>query len=227
MRTEPPEPRPLARVRQLDPTPYVVLDCEYLPRPSLAEERGFFSVLEARHSRRDFAPIARSDLATLFWYSAKIKGEFATSTGHWQHRTPPSAGGCHPIDLWVVERSRIQWYDPVGHALCEIQLTHPGTADALFREVDAVVPVGDGTVIWLVARPERTTQAYINAESLIWRDAGVLLATLIYSAEALGLSICPVGILGTSAVQRALSGGNGVAAGGCVVGSRRPPLEAS
>jgi hypothetical protein len=169
--------------------------------------------------------VEEADLAALCWYGGKIRGGLATASTGWQHRTPPSAGGCHPIDLWVVEQTRIRWYDPVCHALCELEVNELDAVEALYHEVDTMVPIGGGKVIWLVAIPERTSRVYSNSESLIWRDAGVVLATLVYTAEALGLSICPVGILGGGAVQRALPGGHWVGAGGCVVGSRIVALE--
>ncbi len=63
-------------------------------------------------------------------------------------------------------------------------------------EAQTCLTVSPATVIWLVAVPERTSSIYENAESLVLRDAGVLLCTLVLTARPLGLWPVPLGITG-------------------------------
>ena len=53
----------------------------------------------------------------------------------------------------------------------------------------------------LVAEPGKTAAKYANSESLVWRDAGVLLGYMSVVAEALGLGFCPLGITGQAYVS--------------------------
>lgn len=220
------EPKPKDQSDRSSKLAYELTHCQYLPRPKDIADPGFFSVLKQRRTRRSFGPLDLEQLSTLCWYTGKAWTNSPASTG-WQHRIPPSAGGCHPVDLWAVERSRIRWYDPIGHSLCDVATTDQSVAAALFDAANAVVPIDGGTLLWLVAVPERTAQLYDHPESLVWRDAGIVLATLVYTATALDLSICPIGILGTAAVRRAISGHDLVGAGGCVVGSTPTVTEAA
>ncbi|WP_169732561.1 hypothetical protein [Derxia gummosa] len=46
----------------------------------------------------------------------------------------------------------------------------------------------------LIVEPGKTAAKYVNPESLVWRDAGVVLGYMSIVAEVLGLSFCPLGI---------------------------------
>ena len=53
----------------------------------------------------------------------------------------------------------------------------------------------------LVGDMNRVAALYERPESLLWRDAGVLLQTLALVATAYRLALCPLGILGTAVVR--------------------------
>jgi hypothetical protein len=78
-----------------------------------------------------------------------------------------------------------------------------------------------GTVIWLLAQPARTARKYRHPESLIWRDAGILIGTIALVAEALGVACTPLGPTGEPWLSRAL-GAQGCLAGlgGVLLGRR-------
>jgi hypothetical protein len=83
----------------------------------------------------------------------------------------------------------------VTHALYEVA----GSAEAAecVREVAcALVDCKRASVIAFAAEVGRTSVKYANPESLVWRDAGVLLGYLHLCAEALGLAFTPLGITG-------------------------------
>jgi hypothetical protein len=48
----------------------------------------------------------------------------------------------------------------------------------------------------LVCEPGKTAAKYEHFESLVWRDAGVVLGYMSIVAEALGLNFCPLGLVG-------------------------------
>ena len=70
---------------------------------------------------------------------------------------------------------------------------------ALYAKPTTEFPVLDiqsGIVIRLIAEPGKTCAKYEHADSLIWRDAGVLIGHMALVAEALDCSFCPLGITG-------------------------------
>lgn len=112
------------------------------------------------------------------------------------HRPCPSAGAIHPIHLLVIDPQAGRWlrYDAVSHALDEVitQLEPSG----VLAEMHSVLPATSATLLILAAEPGKTAAKYEAAESLVWRDAGVLLGFLAVAAEALGLNYCPLGVTG-------------------------------
>ena len=88
------------------------------------------------------------------------------------------------------------------------------------REVSAVLEPQDGTVLLFVADFALSAAFYESGESLVWRDAGALLATLALTSEALHLNCCPLGFTGESIVQQILSADRFGGAGGMIVGNQ-------
>jgi nitroreductase len=60
----------------------------------------------------------------------------------------------------------------------------------------SLIPVALGDFIVMLADGSKTDAVYEHSRSLVWRDAGCLLATLQLVAVALGLGMCPLGLLG-------------------------------
>jgi hypothetical protein len=111
----------------------------------------------------------------------------------------------HPIHVLVGECNAPWWrYDPVRHAL--VELPESAANCALARcAADELVAVGRGLLLGLVAEPGKTAAKYINPETLIWRDAGVVLGYMSVVAEVLGLSFCPLGITGNAQLSHLLA----------------------
>jgi nitroreductase len=86
-------------------------------------------------------------------------------------------------------------YDPVDHAIIELL---GSTASAAMGRAAAgcLLNIEHGVLLGLVAEPGKTASKYANHESLVWRDAGVVLGYMSLVAEALGLAFCPLGITG-------------------------------
>jgi len=207
----------------------------YLPEPHIVEAP-FFETLLARRTRRTFGPVDEEHLSALLWFTAKT---LATRSGavpqpyradvhsHWEHRATPSAGGRHPIDVVVMCPSVagvgvLSVYDPISHALGPLEPADALSLTNLSEAMRNVMPPEDGAILWHVAQPQRTFSRYEAGESLVWRDAGCLVATTALVAEALGLACCPLGITGGPELVRALGGAGRLAGvGGCIIGTRR------
>jgi hypothetical protein len=130
----------------------------------------------------------------------------------------------HPIHVLIArEGSPWERYDPIEHSLVELPTSIEGAA-ATRAFVEGVVPVGRGAVLGLVAEPGKTAAKYKNHESLVWRDAGVLLGYMSVVAEALELSFCPLGVIGQSQLTAYLTEPHGLhGAGLAILGAERFP----
>jgi hypothetical protein len=69
------------------------------------------------------------------------------------------------------------------------------------------------------AEPGKTFSKYTEANSLIWRDAGVLLGYFSFVAHALQLSFCPLGITGECWASQLDKQGRLVGVGLAIVGA--------
>ncbi|MGQ7935501.1 hypothetical protein [Paraburkholderia sp. D1E] len=114
------------------------------------------------------------------------------------HRASPSAGGLHPIEIVVQglsDHAGLFHYDPESHRLIELEYGQ-FAQEKLFAEAEACLPCSAATIFWMLAVPQRTEMKYSNADTLILRDAGALIATLVLCATALQLFSAPLGTRG-------------------------------
>jgi SagB-type dehydrogenase family enzyme len=204
---------------------YPVTDREYLAIPESPNESSFWDVLASRRSRRAVGPLGETQLAHLLWYSAKTRAARREQDGFlWQSRPSPSGGGRHPVDLIVVHAERgkaiVRLYDPIAHALCTLSVDQH-RAFSFYGQAKAIITAEDGVLLWFVAQFGRTLERYVDGESLVWRDAGALLATVYLVCEALGLACCAIGPSGDPDIPQIIGGENELrGVGGCIVGSR-------
>jgi SagB-type dehydrogenase family enzyme len=155
-------------------------------------------LLELRQTRRDFKkPIEDVQLGEFLWLACRNRSSRPSPFGSDQEsRVHPSAGAMHPIHI-LVARDIGSWmrYEPIAHSLIEL----PGSTDsaAVAREVtNRIIDLGQGVLLGFVAEPGKTATKYENPETLVWRDAGVILGYMSVVAEALGLAFCPLGTTG-------------------------------
>lgn len=163
----------------------------FLPEPTAAgSASSFLDVLNRRRSRRSFGSPSLEQMSALLWYSARVLHASMPRWPRWQQRPFPSAGGRHPVDIILMRMpgysQDVLLYDPFAHAVSFIVMHERRCVEDLLAKTDAVVPVGDATVIWFVAQFDRTLSRYDNGESLVWRDVGVLIMTLSLVGEHLG-----------------------------------------
>lgn len=180
-------------------------------------------VLRDRQTRRDFSrALVPQALDQLLWLTCRTHSTTPSALGFdLQFRPHPSAGAIQPIHIVLQLGPGGAWerYEPFQHALVEL----PGTerlADAARADASKAVPAREAVLLALVAEPGRTGAKYENAESLVWRDAGVVLGYLSLVSEALGLSFCPLGMTGDAYVASLCEKGQLSGVGLAFLGSR-------
>jgi len=196
------EPRPRACPKERGETLlYPIHTIRPLPVSSAPDTLAFFEVLEQRRSEQAMGPASIDLIGKLLWYGARVRAEYDSQYGHIQSRAAPSAGGLQCADI-IVSRvdgiPGVHLYDPISHALCEVSPHVPERITQYHAEIVEAFPESTGCVITLLADYEKADAKYDNAESLLLRDSGALMATLQLCATALGCAFCFSGNLGTT-----------------------------
>ena len=213
------DPRPRDCTHRYTPIAWPDGDRTRLPKcPKFVAD--FRSVALGRRTRRAFGPITSDALGALLHLTSKVQQQGETGLGFAiQKRPTPSAGAIHPIHLVFADQSSEQWrrYDASSHELRAIVgAPHPrGSFDAMQR----VMPAPGATLMLLAAEPGKTAAKYLAVQSLVIRDAGVLLGTMALSAEALDLTFCPLGETGDVWVRQLVEQRGLVGVGAAFLGS--------
>ena len=179
---------------------------------STLPEVDFATVLENRHSIREFRTPSHADILSLLTHSARSRFVWLTKNGQpVSSRPSPSAGARHPIEIVVVALKvyglipGFYWFDPV---LCRLRVLSTGHDEveevAVRAQAALAVDTPPPAVLCLVAELQRTLSQYSGGMSLILRDSGALVATTCLVATALGLATCPIGTGGESPALSAL-----------------------
>jgi hypothetical protein len=92
-------------------------------------------------------------------------------------------------------------YNPFGHSIDILRITHPEKFREFAELCAKLLPNTHATALVLIADQRRTQALYTNFSSLIWRDAGALLNLLALVATAYRLGFCPLGMLGNHVVN--------------------------
>lgn len=192
-------PRPKAQPSQYTPMSWPEGGQINLQRSGDERAPQLASVLATRRSRRDFAePASPDDLAALFDLCCRTQTTSPSSMGfELDFRPHPSSGAIHSIHTLVQRASGDEWarYDPRSHKLVTLPQS-AAMANAARCAASEVVDATHASLIAFVAEPGKSAAKYAFPESLVWRDAGVLLGYFSICAEALGLLFCPLGITG-------------------------------
>lgn len=190
----------------------------------LAESRSLADVLATRSTERVLGPLDLTQLATVLFRAGRVRG-WREGAGEVQEETRalPSAGACHPIHLEVLTSGIAgigagHWrFDPLSCELCRVEGDTDLGAIGAAIEARGIRFSGGYTAIFAVADFGRTLVRYPAGGSLVWRDAGVVLAGLHLCASDLHLASC---ILSTTALLRAAAPVGEVDLGALVLGAR-------
>lgn len=174
-------------------------------RISLAAQPGNASqrltdVLAARHSQRAWAVPSLEAVGSLLVRTGRVI-DWATAPDGYvtTHRPVPSAGARHPLDVHVLAGdvdglAAGAWrFDAVRCELVTTSLPHERALVQLGEVLGTATPPA---ALVAVAHLPRTLSRYPTGLSLLWRDAGALLATLHLCATDIGLASCIAGTCG-------------------------------
>ena len=177
-----------------------------LPSPEEEGEATLESVLLERESRRSFAedPLSLREIGQLLWAGQGIDGMTGAT------RTAPSAGGTHPLEIYLVTKSSedlqigVHRYDPVEHTLKTVvteDRRNMLAKAALGQDFIAEAPVN----LVLVAHYERTTATYgERGKRYVKMEAGHAGQNICLQAEALGLNSVVIGAFDDNTVRELL-----------------------
>jgi SagB-type dehydrogenase family enzyme len=205
---------------------YPIKELKNLPPPLDLPATPLQAVLSSRKSERNYGAMSDNELSSLLWHSARVISANPPSNPiRWQHRPVASAGGRHPIDLLIMQKQGGRYnaflYNPLAHCLAFLNISGENELQEFTTAINLIIPLQDATIIWLGAQFDRTLARYEHGESLVWRDAGGIIAVLSLVAEALNLNCCPIGITGEPFLSNLIPSDNKVVGvGGLLIGSR-------
>ncbi|MCU7804260.1 MAG: hypothetical protein KZQ96_13765 [Candidatus Thiodiazotropha sp. (ex Lucinoma borealis)] len=192
-----------------------------LPREFDCPTADIFDLLEVRKSRREFEAMSMQDISTLLWFAQR---QTATISGTDDRvKTPiPTAGALASVRTIVLRPSEEAWvYGAVEHS-AEVLSAPIETCDRIRRSANEFFNIGEGSLLLFFAHRPHVERYYESPDSLILREAGVLLGTLGLISEALEFSFCPLGTVAEDWLETLLASGEQVVipAGAAVIGTR-------
>lgn len=175
-----------------------------LPRTIREPDTPFLEVLRSRRSSLG-GDVCAEDLSSLLWHATVLRerrmdGRFGIP---WESRPAPSAGGLHAIRIVVLPLDNA--FAP-GEYLPDIHALAPISAAALDvnrASVAQLLGCSTGTTLQLACDENLIRACYDNAWSLMWREAGALVATLGLVATSLGLTSVILGRTGGDVLSAA------------------------
>lgn len=215
---------PILRNLELDYTEfdYPIISRKFLPEPVLKSDISLSDILNKRTSKRTFGLITLEQINFLLWHCARtLKSN--TTGNRWEHRPVPSAGGKHPVDIFIIrsnkEKVTVSLYENKSHSLAELNIDEKKAED-LVNEAQTILPRQDAAIFWFGAQFSRTVSRYKNGESLVWRDTGILIGTFALIAESINLNCCSLGITGEPHFSGLFKTEQLAGVGGIYVGSK-------
>lgn len=159
----------------------------------------FASLLRARHSAQRFGGISLAQVWSVLEPVVELheEGSFADGS-RWARRGVPSAGGRHPLTVYVAAAAvdgmpdGLWRLDPDALELTQV----PGPTEELARAIEKTRPSKSPATIVAQADFRRTTSRYPAGTAHVWRDAGVLLGLLHIRCVEMGLNSRLLGLGG-------------------------------
>lgn len=196
-------------------------DIEYLGTPSELILPRLEKIISGRRTRRTFDSLNRKQLSEFLWLSLRTVAKGDDYLGFPTAQRPlPSSGAIHPTHVLLSNQDGI-WmrYAPDHHGLYLLGEMNNKLSGLREATKDVVEPQ-DATVLLFVAEPGKVDAKYKHGNSLIWRDAGVIIGHMALVAEALNLNFCPLGITGEPWASKLDEQGFFVGVGMALLGSR-------
>jgi SagB-type dehydrogenase family enzyme len=202
---------------------YPITQILELTKPRDIESINFWEVIENRRSTREFRELSLDEISNVLM-SAKVKEIFVQNDGYiLTHRSSASAGARHPIDIIVLSPildsfKSFYYYNPFLHSLNKLGF-ESNIIEQFQDHINSILFSDKATIFWFVAHPDRTEAKYLNALSLIWRDAGALINHIQLVCTALNINSCALGSLGEPFISKLFSSiGEVYGVGGILLG---------
>lgn len=203
---------------------YNILESFKLPKTITPLKISFDTVIANRKSSHNFNQVTLQQITDILWYVAKVKTTFLQDNGYiLTRRGTASAGARHPIDI-VISNSKLlsdgyfYYYNPFEHSLNKLANSNSDIV-SFVHHINEIVDTTNATILWFIAHKKRTKAKYKYADSLIYRDAGVLIHAIQMVCTALDLNSCPIGSLGEPFISNFFNNQIGVSgAGGLLIG---------
>ncbi len=172
-----------------------------LKSPRLGE-RSLASVLRSRRSNRVLSEAPIEEIA--FVVRETLRADFiGVGRKHGRKlKAVVSAGALHPVNGVLLGRYADPIvYDDVADRFLSVGVVDTRQLASFFSSCRSVLPEASGHWIALMADSRDLSRLYSDHQSLLWRDAGAVIQTMAFVAEASNLAFCPLGILGQQAVD--------------------------
>jgi len=181
-----------------------IISIENFQYEKLDTSLSFEAVLKGRRTSRNFKSL---DKNTLLSFIRQIsRPQFLCEKDEFERKMKAaiSAGALHPIDILVLSGNEINapiLYDDDADLFLNLDVKDKRRFHEFSETTDKIIPEGKGHILLFVGDIAKTSEAYNNSESLLWRDAGALLQLFSMAAYSYGFEFCPLGILGIKALN--------------------------
>ncbi len=191
------------KTRRLEHREDSVTDSHHpLPDPQTDGEISVEVAIAERRSARAFedSDLTEEEIGQLLWAMQGVTGDLVS------RRAAPSAGGCHPLIVYVCRNNGVWRYQPQDHSLTRHR--EGDHREALARAALGQSFVAQAPAVFVVSAVfERTTSRYGNRGRVRYvpMDAGHAAENLLLQAVALDLAGVPVGAFDDGGVRRVLA----------------------
>jgi SagB-type dehydrogenase family enzyme len=203
---------------------YPIEETINLTRPTNFPPINFWDVLDNRKSHRNFRKLSLEEISKVLWSAAKVKEIQGQADGYMLTRRPSaSAGARHPIDILIISpalenNQNIYYYNPFDHSLNKLGIEKQVLTE-FSHHANSILSIYEGSLVWFLSHPDRTSTKYDNPLSLIWRDAGALIHSFQVACSGLNINSCAIGTLGEPFMSTMFSKfGKTFGAGGIIIG---------
>lgn len=163
-----------------------------LPKPVLTGDKSLEEALSHRKSLRDYRKdeLSLEEISQLLWACQGLRNDPEYPPG----RTAPSAGGFHPMEIFLFTPQGVFRYVPANHSMAVIK--QGDTREDLRLASLGQQSIGTAPVVFVIAGkllPEAVAKYKEREERYIILEAGCACQNLLLEAVSLDLGAVPIG----------------------------------